>query len=58
MPRFGFTIDVWPRDLPFSLLGAAVAGYALWTGVPAEIADPVALLIVFDIRISRSRRRI
>ncbi|MFJ9147016.1 hypothetical protein ACIRP7_02855 [Streptomyces sp. NPDC102270] len=58
MPRFGLTIDVWPRDLPFSLLGVAVAGYAHWTGVPAEVADPVALLIVLDIRIRRSRRRI
>ncbi|MFC9643890.1 hypothetical protein ACFTZF_36000 [Streptomyces mirabilis] len=57
MPRFGLTIDVYPRDLPFSLLGAAVAGYAFWTNAPVEIADPVALLIVFDIRVRRWRRR-
>ncbi|MER5209945.1 hypothetical protein ABT063_04965 [Streptomyces sp. NPDC002838] len=30
---------------------------ALWADAPVEIAIPVALLIVLDIRICRSRRR-
>ncbi|WP_179235588.1 hypothetical protein [Streptomyces sp. CS113] len=58
MPQFGLTIDVCLRDLPFCLVGAAVSGHPFYADTPAQIAVPVALLIAFDIRVRRSRRRI
>ncbi|WP_329196036.1 hypothetical protein [Streptomyces sp. NBC_01435] len=56
LPRTGITVDVCPRDLPIALIGAAGGALALWADVPAEIAVPVALLIVLDIRIRRWSR--
>ncbi|WP_409106629.1 hypothetical protein [Streptomyces caniscabiei] len=57
MPRFGLSIDICLRDLPFCLVGAAVAGSPNWGDVPAGIAVPVALLIALDIRVRRWSRR-
>ncbi|MFI0091073.1 hypothetical protein [Streptomyces bobili] len=56
LPRTGVTVDICPRDLPIALVGTAGGALALWANVPAEIAVPVALLIVLDIRIRRWRR--
>ncbi|MFD0295561.1 hypothetical protein [Streptomyces sp. NPDC127118] len=53
LPRTGITVDVCPRDLPIALIGAAGGALAFWADAPAEIAVPVALLIVLDIRIRR-----
>jgi hypothetical protein len=58
VPRSGVTVDICLRDLPSALIGAAGGVLALWADAPAEIAVPVALLIVFDIRVRRWRRRI
>ncbi|MCX4575891.1 hypothetical protein OHB41_22400 [Streptomyces sp. NBC_01571] len=57
VPRVGVTVDIHPRDLPIALIGTAGGALALWATAPVEIAVPVALLIVFDIRIRRWRRR-
>ncbi|MFD8422248.1 hypothetical protein [Streptomyces sp. NPDC059466] len=43
--------------MPIALIGTAGGALALWANAPAEIAIPVAMLIVFDIRIRRRRRR-
>jgi hypothetical protein len=40
-----------------ALIGTAGGALALWANAPAEIAVPVALLIVLDIRVRRSHRR-
>ncbi|MGW8887316.1 hypothetical protein [Streptomyces sp. NPDC055749] len=53
VPRTGVTLDICPRDLPLALIGTAGGALALWADAPAEIAVPVALLIVLDIRIHR-----
>ncbi|KRD17605.1 MULTISPECIES: hypothetical protein [unclassified Streptomyces] len=58
VPRTGVTVDVYPRDLPTALIGTAGGTLALWANAPAQIAIPTALLIVLDIRVRRSRRRI
>ncbi|MFJ8784619.1 hypothetical protein [Streptomyces sp. NPDC102476] len=55
--RTGVTVDICPRDLPISLIGTAGGALAVWTDAPAEIAVPVALLIVLDIRVRRWHRR-
>ncbi|MGW1407980.1 hypothetical protein [Streptomyces sp. NPDC002403] len=57
LPRTGITVDVCSRDLPIALIGTAGGALALWADAPAEIAVPVALLIVLDIRIRRWSRR-
>ncbi|MGW7127311.1 hypothetical protein ACWGIA_03010 [Streptomyces bobili] len=57
VPRTGVTVDICPRELPIALIGAAGCVLALWATAPAEIAVPVALLIVLDIRVRRWRRR-
>ncbi|MGN9814831.1 hypothetical protein ACTMUQ_05730 [Streptomyces sp. SD11] len=57
LPRTGVTVDICPRDAPIALIGTAGGALALWADAPAEIAVPVALLIVLDIRIRRWRRR-
>ncbi|MCT6780704.1 hypothetical protein LXH09_29105 [Streptomyces sp. CS7] len=57
VPRTGVTVDICPRDLPLALTGTAGGALALWADAPAEIAVPVALLIVLDIRIRRWSRR-
>ncbi|MFI1924484.1 hypothetical protein [Streptomyces sp. NPDC020377] len=57
VPRVGVTVDIHPRDLPIGLIGTAGGALALWADAPAEIAVPVALLIVLDIRVRRWRRR-
>lgn len=57
VPRTGVTVDICPRDLPIALIGTAGGALALWADAPAEIAVPVALLIVLDIRVRRWRRR-
>jgi hypothetical protein len=40
-----------------ALIGTAGGALALWANAPTEIAVPVALLIVLDIRVRRSHRR-
>jgi hypothetical protein len=57
IPRAGVTVDICPRDVPIALIGTAGGALALWANAPTEIAFPAALLIVFDIRIRRRRRR-
>ncbi|MEV4993864.1 hypothetical protein [Streptomyces niveus] len=57
VPRVGVTVDIHPRDVPIALIGAAGGALALWADVPAEVAVPVALLIVLDVRIRRWRHR-
>lgn len=57
VPRVGVTVDIHPHDLPIALIGAAGSALALWADAPAEIAVPVALLIVLDIRVRRRHRR-
>ncbi|MGQ4364411.1 hypothetical protein [Streptomyces sp. SAS_272] len=57
VPRAGVTVDICPRDLPLALIGTAGGALALWADAPVEIAVPVALLIVLDIRVRRWRRR-
>ncbi|MFF0111396.1 hypothetical protein [Streptomyces prasinus] len=57
VPRTGLTVDIRPRDLPLALIGTAGGALAIWADAPAEIAVPVALLIVLDIRVCRGRRR-
>ncbi|MGW0842140.1 hypothetical protein ACWD26_18585 [Streptomyces sp. NPDC002787] len=57
VPRAGVTVDICPRDVPIALIGAAGGALALWADAPAEIAVPVAVLIVLDIRVRRLRRR-
>ncbi|TLQ45147.1 MULTISPECIES: hypothetical protein [Streptomyces] len=56
VPRLGVTVDISPRDLPLPLIGVAGGALALWADAPPEIALPVALLIVLDIRVHRWRR--
>ncbi|MGC0204617.1 hypothetical protein [Streptomyces levis] len=56
VPRTGVTVDICPRDVPIVLIGTAGGAFALWANAPAEIAIPVALLIVLDIRIRLTRR--
>ncbi|MFD7706767.1 hypothetical protein [Streptomyces sp. NPDC059786] len=43
--------------MPIALIGTAGGALTLWADAPAEIAIPVALLIVLDIRVHRWRRR-
>ncbi|GGS07992.1 hypothetical protein GCM10010269_53880 [Streptomyces humidus] len=57
VPRAGVTVDICPRDLPLALIGTAGGALALWADAPPEIAVPVALVIVLDIRVRRWRRR-
>ncbi|MFG2350780.1 hypothetical protein [Streptomyces phaeochromogenes] len=57
VPRTGVTVDICLRDVPIALIGTAGGALAFWADVPAEIAAPVALLIVVDIRVRRWRRR-
>ncbi|MEU5077971.1 MULTISPECIES: hypothetical protein [Streptomyces] len=57
VPRAGVTVDIRPRDLPLALIGTAGGALALWADAPVEIAVPVALLIVLDIRVRRWHRR-
>ena len=57
VPRVGVTVDIHPRDLPIALIGTAGGALALWADAPAEIAVPVVLLIVLDIRVRCWRRR-
>ncbi|MFH8563053.1 hypothetical protein [Streptomyces sp. NPDC017988] len=57
LPRVGVSVDIHPRDLPIALIGTAGGALALWANAPAEIVVPTALLIVFDIRVRRWRRR-
>ncbi|MFE5142729.1 hypothetical protein ACFRDV_34620 [Streptomyces fagopyri] len=57
VPRTGVTVDICPRDVPIALIGTAGGALALWANAPADIAIPVAMLIVFDIRIRRWRHR-
>ncbi|MEU1934644.1 hypothetical protein ACH49O_13180 [Streptomyces coeruleorubidus] len=45
------------RSVGCALIGTAGGALALWANAPAEIAVPVALLIVLDIRVRRSRHR-
>ncbi|MET8897532.1 hypothetical protein [Streptomyces albogriseolus] len=42
--------------MPLALIGTAGGALALWTDAPVEIAVPVALLIVLDIRVRSWRR--
>ncbi|WP_030682342.1 hypothetical protein [Streptomyces sp. NRRL B-1347] len=56
VPRTGVTVDICPRDLPIALIGAGGGALALWAQAPVEIAIPVALLIVLDVRVRRMRR--
>ncbi|MFC9603670.1 hypothetical protein ACFTTN_09400 [Streptomyces niveus] len=57
VPRTGVTVDICPRDVPIALIGTAGGALALWADAPAEVAVPVALLIVLDVRIHRWRHR-
>ena len=57
VPRAGVSVDVCPRDVPIALIGAAGGALALWADAPAEIAIPVAVLIVLDVRVRLLRRR-
>ncbi|WTP59234.1 hypothetical protein OHU07_21725 [Streptomyces phaeochromogenes] len=57
VPRTGVTVDICLRDVPIALIGTAGGALAFWADVAAEIATPVALLIVLDIRVRRWRRR-
>ncbi|MEU1377712.1 hypothetical protein ABZ442_29280 [Streptomyces triculaminicus] len=57
VPRTGVTVDIRPRDLPIALIGTGGGALALWASAPAEIAIPMALLIVLDIRVRPARRR-
>jgi hypothetical protein len=57
VPRAGVTVDICSREVPIALIGAAGGALALWADAPAEIAVPVALLIVLDIRVHLLRRR-
>ncbi len=45
------------RDVPIALIGAAGGALALGANAPVEIAIPVAVLIVLDVRVRRPRRR-
>lgn len=56
VPRTGVTVDICPRALPIALIAAAGGALALWAEAPVEIAIPVALLIVLDIRVRSWRR--
>ncbi|MFF7720460.1 hypothetical protein ACFZDB_13940 [Streptomyces luteogriseus] len=44
--------------MPIALIGTTGGALALRANAPAEIAVPVALLIVLDIRVHRPRRRL
>jgi hypothetical protein len=57
LPRRGVTVDICPRDLPIALIGLAGGALALWADAPPEATAPVALLIIFDIRLRRWSRR-
>jgi hypothetical protein len=57
VPRVGLTVDIYPRDPAIALIGTAGGTFALWANVPAAIAVPTALLIVFNIRIRYWRQR-
>ncbi|MHA5052252.1 hypothetical protein [Streptomyces sp. SD15] len=57
LPRTGVSVDICPRDLPIALIGTAGGALAHWAHVPAEIIVPVALLIIFDIRVRLWPRR-
>ncbi|GAA5707195.1 hypothetical protein AQJ43_34105 [Streptomyces avermitilis] len=57
VPRAGVTVDICPRDRPIALIGTAGGALALWADAPPQVTIPVALLIVFDIRVRRWRRR-
>lgn len=53
MPRFGVTIDICPRGLPFCMIGASEAGYGFWVNVPATVSLPLAFLMTFRVTVRR-----
>ncbi|MDT0613949.1 hypothetical protein [Streptomyces lancefieldiae] len=57
MPRFGLTIDICPRALPFCMIGMSEAGYGFWVDVPAVVSLPLAFLMTFRVTVRRWRHQ-
>ncbi|SES34224.1 hypothetical protein [Streptomyces qinglanensis] len=55
MSRFGLTIDVCPRELPFCLTGAAIGLYGYWQDAFVAIYIPMTLLLLSRITVRRWR---
>ncbi|MFC9217721.1 hypothetical protein ACFTZD_28300 [Streptomyces sp. NPDC057083] len=55
MPRFGLTIEICPRGLPFCMIGVSEAGYGYWVGVPVAVSLSVAFLVAFQVTVRHRR---
>lgn len=51
VPRFGVTIDITPRELPFALIGGGGGSLGIWAGAPAYAVSCGALLIAFRVSV-------
>ncbi|MFP8905628.1 hypothetical protein [Streptomyces atacamensis] len=52
MPRFGLTIDIALRELPFCIIAAGGAALGIGSEVPAAVVIPAAFLVAMRVRIS------
>ncbi|MEU5361299.1 hypothetical protein ACFY9R_31345 [Streptomyces albidoflavus] len=49
VPRFGVTIIIAPRGLPFAVIGTTVGALGLWVEAPVYAVAVGAFLITFQV---------
>ncbi|MEU5367010.1 hypothetical protein ABZ354_26680 [Streptomyces sp. NPDC005925] len=57
VPRFGVSIDITPRGLPFAVVGGAGGSLGIWVEAPAYAVAVGALLVTFRVGVRVWRRR-
>ncbi|MER8002811.1 hypothetical protein [Streptomyces sp. NPDC095613] len=49
VPRFGVTIDITPRELPFAVVGAAGSSLGIWVEAPVYAVAIGVFLVTFRV---------
>jgi hypothetical protein len=57
VPRFGVTIHITPRELPFALVGGAGSSLGIWVGAPEWAVTIGAVLVTFRVSARIWKRR-
>ncbi|MEU2782330.1 hypothetical protein [Streptomyces sp. NPDC007110] len=57
VPRFGVTIDITLRELPFALVGGAGSSLGIWVEAPVYAVAVGAFLVTFRVSVRIWKRR-
>jgi uncharacterized membrane protein len=56
LSRPGLALYLAPRELPFILVGGAVAAVSAWSAVPVEVAVAAVFLVAFQVKVGIIRK--